>query len=86
MYLPRLPNDPHEVAGHAISFDGFCQITTSDLLLATRIASLSLVSWHIFASFSRVVVARANDREAEMRKSVEFFDPPQEPPTQAFAS
>lgn len=79
MYLPRLVGDPPEIAGHAISFDGICQITLSDLLVATRIASLSLVGWRIFASFARVAVARAGDREIAIRRSFETLDHPEQP-------
>jgi hypothetical protein len=43
LYLPRLPqDDPGEVLGNAIEFDGIAQVKLSDLLLATRHASLSL--------------------------------------------
>lgn len=71
MYIPPLPDDPDDVAGNELQFDGICQIRSDDLLLASRVASLSLVGWRIFASFSRTVVARANPREAEMRTAVE---------------
>jgi hypothetical protein len=71
MYMPRLPDDPSNLLGNAINFDGISQIETSHLLLANRVASLSLVGWRIFASFSRVVIARANLREVEMRTAIE---------------
>jgi hypothetical protein len=71
MYLPALPVDDAGVICNAINFDGICQIRSSDLALANRLASLSLVGWRIFAAFSRVVVARANPRETEMRSSLE---------------
>jgi hypothetical protein len=71
MYMPRLPDDPSNLLGNAINFDGISQIETSHLLLANRVASLSLVGWRIFASFSRVVIARANPREVEMRTAIE---------------
>lgn len=71
MYLPPLPTDEPDVIANTISFDGFCQIRTADLFLANRIASLSLVGWRIFASFARVVLARANPREVEIRKAIE---------------
>ncbi|MGC2162251.1 MAG: hypothetical protein WA634_10105 [Silvibacterium sp.] len=71
MYLPVLLDDTEEVVGNAISFDGICQIRSSDLLLAHRAASLSVVGWRIFASFTRTVVARANPREVELRMAVE---------------
>jgi len=34
-----------------IEFDGLCQIRSPHLILANRIASLSVASWRIFASF-----------------------------------
>jgi len=71
MYLPALPADDAGVICNVINFDGICQIRSSDLALANRLASLSLVGWRIFAAFSRVVVARANPRETEMRSSLE---------------
>jgi hypothetical protein len=71
MYLPVLPTDNADVICNVINFDGICQIRSTDLALANRVASLSLVGWHIFASFSRMVVARANPRECEMRTALE---------------
>lgn len=71
MYLPVLPCDSETIVCNAVQFDGICQISSGDLLLARRIASLSLVGWRIFASFTRVVVARAGDREVRMRRAVE---------------
>lgn len=71
MYLPVLPDDPEDVVGNVISFEGICQIRSSDLFLARRVASLSVVGWRIFASFTRTVMARANPREVELRMAVE---------------
>jgi hypothetical protein len=71
MYLPALQADREDVICNVVNFDGICQIRSTDLALASRLASLSLVGWRIFAAFSRVVVARANPRETEMRSSVE---------------
>lgn len=71
MYLPVLPCDGEGTALNAVQFDGICQIRCGDLLLARRIASLSLVGWRIFGSFTRVVVARAGEREVQMRRAVE---------------
>ena len=71
MYLPVLPSDRPDLLCNAIRFDGICQIRTRDLAVAHRIASLTLVGWRIFASFSRMVVARANPRECEMRAALE---------------
>lgn len=75
MYLPALPCDAETVICNSVQFDGICQIGCGDLLLARRIASLSLVGWRIFASFTRVVLARAGEREVHMRRAVE--QPPQ---------
>jgi hypothetical protein len=71
MYLPALADDAEDVVGNAISFEGICQIRSSDLFLANRVASLSVVGWRIFASFTRTVLARANPREVELRMAVE---------------
>jgi hypothetical protein len=70
MYLPGMPCDDPDILCNAIQFDGICQIRSDDLL-ANRVASLSLVGWRIFASFSRTVIARANPREIDMRAAVE---------------
>jgi hypothetical protein len=71
MYLPVLPDDPEEVIGNVISFEGICQIRSADLFLGRRVASLSVVGWRIFASFTRTVMARANPREVELRMAAE---------------
>lgn len=71
MYLPAMPSDAPDVVGNVILFDGICQIRSADLLLANRIASLSLPGWRVFASFSRTVIVRANPRETEMREAIE---------------
>jgi hypothetical protein len=74
MYLPVFPDDPPEIICNVIEFDGIAQISAPHLQLANRVASLSLVGWRIFASFSRAVIARANPREDEMRNAVEKRD------------
>ena len=71
MYLPVLPPDRDDVVGNVIQFDGICQIRSSDLALSNRTASLSLVGWRIFASFTRIVLARASPRESEIRNAIE---------------
>lgn len=71
MYLPPLPTDAKEVIANVVLFDGICQILSSDLLLATRIASLSLVGWRMFAAFARTVIARTTSRETSMRVAVD---------------
>lgn len=71
MYLPVLPSDNPDVLCNAIKFDGLCQIRSADLALSNRMASLTLVGWRIFASFSRMVIARANPRESRMRSALE---------------
>jgi hypothetical protein len=71
MYLPVLPGDGPDVLCNVIEFDGFCQIRSSDLQLANRVASLSLAGWRIFAAFSSFVISRANPREGEMRRAIE---------------
>jgi len=82
MYLPALPSDSPSVVCNAIRFDGVCQIRSADLALANRIASLTLVGWRIFASFSQMVIARANPRESQMRSAIEQKSPnPADGPT-----
>jgi hypothetical protein len=71
MYLPVLPDDEPDVVGNVIQFDGICQIRSPELFLSHRVASLSLVGWRIFASFARIVIARANPREVLIRAAVE---------------
>lgn len=71
IYLPALPFDAPNVLCNAVQFDGICQIRSEHLILADRIASLTLVGWRIFASFSRMVIARANPREQQMREAIE---------------
>jgi hypothetical protein len=71
MYLPVLPGDAPDVLCNVVQFDGICQIRSTDLLLANRIASLSLVGWRIFASFSRTVIVRATNREVQIRMAID---------------
>jgi hypothetical protein len=77
IYLPALPSDGPDVLCNAIKFDGICQIRNADMALSNRIASLSPVGWRIFASFSRMVIARATPREPQMRSALEqnLFSP-----------
>ncbi|MBV9389621.1 MAG: hypothetical protein JOZ78_24630 [Chroococcidiopsidaceae cyanobacterium CP_BM_ER_R8_30] len=69
MYLPPLPDDPSEVIGNALVFDGIVQVRIEDLLIATRHASLSLVGWRIFGSLVRTLMVRAGASEVKMRSS-----------------
>jgi len=71
MYLPPLTVDGEDVICNAIQFDGICQIRSSELLLANRVASLSLVGWRIFSFFSRMVIGRSNPRESVIRSAIE---------------
>ncbi len=73
MYLPPLPDDPQEVIGNAVLFDGIVQVRLNDLLLATRHASLSLVGWRIFGSLVRTLLVRAGASEDQIRKSKYLF-------------
>ena len=70
MYIPPLPDDREDVIGNEVHFDGVCQIRHEHLLLANRVASLSLIGWRIFGAFSRNVIARANPREVAIRIAV----------------
>lgn len=67
MYLPPLPHDPKEVIANAVEFDGFAQGQMEDVLLAERIASLSLTGWRVFASHLRGILARTSDSEIRLR-------------------
>jgi hypothetical protein len=64
-------DDTKDVVSNVISFEGICQIRPSDLFLANRAASLSVVGWCIFVSFARTVMTRANPREVELRMALE---------------
>ena len=71
LYLPPLPSEDEPTLGYAIRFDGVAQIRMEDLLLATRLCSLSLVGWRIFGSFARVLISRAGDGEAALRAKLQ---------------
>ncbi len=71
MYLPPLPDEQSSIVGNALVFDGIVQIKIEDLLMATRIASLSLVGWRIFGSIVRTIMVRAGESEIKMRSSME---------------
>jgi len=70
MYLPPLSNDSSDVIGNALLFDGIIQIRLEDLLLATRLASLSLVGWRIFGSLVRTIMVRAGTDEVKIRTAI----------------
>jgi hypothetical protein len=70
LYLPALPVEDPPSLGYAIRFDGLAQIRMSDLLLAHRVCSLSLVGWRIFGSFARVLISRAGEGEAQLRNKI----------------
>jgi hypothetical protein len=67
MYLPRLFGDRAEVLCNVVEFDGVVQIKSSDLLMATRLSSLSLIGWRIFGSLLRNVMVRAGEDEVHLR-------------------
>lgn len=67
MYLPPLPRDRREVIANAAAFDGFAQIRMEDVLLAERIASLSLTGWRVFASHLRGILTRTSESEIRLR-------------------
>ncbi len=72
LYLPPLPAEDMPTLGYAIRFDGVAQIRMEDLLLATRLCSLSLVGWRIFGSFARVLISRAGEGEAGLRRRLQI--------------
>lgn len=67
MYLPPLPHDLEDVLANAVEFDGFAQAHTDDILLAERIASLSLTGWRVFASHLRGILTRTSESEIKLR-------------------
>lgn len=66
MYLPALFADP-EIVGNAVQFDRHASIRMEDLLLAERIASLSLVGWRVLGSHLRAFFTRAGAGEVALR-------------------
>ncbi|WP_161882163.1 hypothetical protein [Deinococcus alpinitundrae] len=67
MYLPPLPGDPENVIANVISFDDPAIARIDDIVLAHRIASLSLPGWRILASLLRSNLTREGSFEAQMR-------------------
>ncbi|BAZ11421.1 hypothetical protein NIES4071_32470 [Calothrix sp. NIES-4071] len=74
MYLPPLPGDSSDVIANSLVFDGIIQARLSDLLIATRYASLSLVGWRIFGSLVRSIIVRAGASEVRMRSSIQELE------------
>ncbi|RUT07146.1 hypothetical protein DSM106972_024070 [Dulcicalothrix desertica PCC 7102] len=74
MYLPPLPGDSSDVVANSLVFDGIIQVRLSDLLIATRYASLSLVGWRIFGSLVRSIIVRAGASEVRMRSSIQELE------------
>lgn len=71
MYLPPLPGDLERgVIANAVEFDRIAQAYQADILTATRIASLSLVGWRIFAAHLRGNLTRAGENEVAIRQAV----------------
>ena len=71
MFLPVLKGDNAGVVGNAVRFGPLYQIKSGDLLLAQREASLTILGWRILASCARMVIARSNPREVDMRRSIQ---------------
>jgi hypothetical protein len=67
LYLPPLPGDSLGTLANVILFDGIVQIDMEQLLLATRLGSLSLVGWRIFGSVVRSLLARTGEGEIRLR-------------------
>jgi hypothetical protein len=67
LYLPPLPQDSPETLGNAVLFDGIVQVELDQLLLATRLGSLSLVGWRIFGAVLRSLLARTGEGEIKLR-------------------
>lgn len=68
MYLPPMADDPDDVAFNVISFDDPAMVKLDAVILADRVASMSLVGWRLFASLLRVNMAREAEAEAVMRE------------------
>jgi len=66
MYLPPLDNSS-DIICNIVEFDGLAQVKLSDLLLANRIASLSLVGWRIFGSLYLSIMVRTGNSEVRLR-------------------
>lgn len=67
MYLPLLADDEENVLANAVEFDRIAQARLEDVLVADRIASLSLVGWRIFGSHLRGILTRAGESEVVLR-------------------
>lgn len=67
MFLPRLEEDRDDTISNSVEFDGAAQVRLSDLLLATRQASMTLVGWRLFGSMLRGISARAGESEVKLR-------------------
>ncbi len=66
MYLPPLTEDP-SVVGSAIEFDRLANVRLDALLVAHRVASLSLVGWRVLGSHLRAFFTRTGASEATLR-------------------
>ena len=72
MFLPPLSSDKgKDVIGNVINLDGIATISSGNLRVATRLASMSLIGWRIFGCFTRGIVARAGEEEVDMRANFE---------------
>lgn len=69
MYLPPLEVDRQQkqIIANVVQWDGLALILNTDLALATRHASMSLVGWRIFASLVKNLVARTGESEIKLR-------------------
>ncbi len=67
MYLPLLADDRENVLANAVEFDRIAQARLEDVLVADRIASLSLVGWRIFGSHLRGILTRTGESEVALR-------------------
>ena len=66
MYLPPL-SENLDILGNAIELDRLASIRLEALLLAERVASLSLIGWRVLGSHLRAFFTRAGGSEVEMR-------------------
>jgi len=70
MFIPPLPGFRPEVLAYAADLDGIIAIPLEDLLLATRVASLTLVGWRLFGSLLRGIMVRAGNDEIRLREGL----------------
>ena len=67
LYLPPLDDDDPDVLFNVIHLDRVAQCATSDLDLAERRASMSVIGWRVFGALIRELYVREAEGEATIR-------------------